>query len=319
MAFPFQQPSTVFNHSNTLTMSLIFDIKKYAINDGPGIRVTIFFKGCPLSCVWCHNPESMNRHAQKMYTESKCIGAVKCIEVCPHEALSLTRDGIVTDTERCTLCGKCAEVCPTKAIEMSGREYSTAELMRIIERETVFFDQSEGGVTFSGGEPLMHPKKLIELLDRCGEQDIHRVVDTTLFAKTDLVLEVAKRTELFLVDLKAWDPDVHRKYTGVSNGQILNNIRGLAENGSDFIIRIPFIQGVNTDEDSLRNEAVFLASLPWSRKEVNLLPYHDIAKGKHRKLGNSYEPGLLAPPSDESLLLARQLFAEHGIRATVGG
>jgi len=298
---------------------LIFDIKKYAINDGPGIRITLFFKGCPLSCQWCHNPESINAHAQKMYTASKCIGAVKCIEICPNDALRLTRDGIVTDAEKCTLCGKCAEVCPTKAIEMSGREYNTKELMRIIERETAFFDHSEGGVTFSGGEPLMHHEKLIELLDRCGERDIHRVVDTTLFAKTELVLEVAKRTELFLVDLKAWDSDVHRKYTGVPNAQILKNIRVLAENGIDFIIRIPFIDGVNADEETVKKEAEFLSSLPWARKEVNLLPYHDIAKGKHQKLGTSYEPDDLAAPSDESIDLAQQIFAEHGIRATVGG
>jgi len=300
-------------------MSLIFDIKKYAINDGPGIRVTIFFKGCPLSCAWCHNPESIQAHTQKMYTASKCIGAVKCIDVCPYDALIMSKDGIVTDAERCTLCGKCAEVCPTKAIEMSGREYSTAELMRIIERETVFFDHSEGGVTFSGGEPLMHREKLVDLLDRCGERDIHRVVDTSLFAKTELVQEVAKRTELFLVDLKAWDSDIHRKYTGVPNELILKNIRALAENGSDFIIRIPFINGVNADEETIRNEAAFLASIPWERKEVNLLVYHDIAKNKHLKLGSSYHPGEFTPPSDETIQLAQSIFAEHGIRATVGG
>ncbi|WP_163709714.1 glycyl-radical enzyme activating protein [Mangrovibacterium lignilyticum] len=298
---------------------LIFDIKKYAINDGPGIRVTIFFKGCPLSCVWCHNPESMLDHAQKMYTANKCIGAVKCIEICPYDALKLTPDGIVTDVERCTLCGKCAEVCPTKASEMSGREYQTSELMRIIERETIFFDHSEGGVTFSGGEPLMHREKLIDLLDRCGERDIHRVVDTTLFAKKELVLEVAKRTELFLVDLKAWDSDVHRKYTGVPNEQILQNIRVLAENGSDFIIRIPFIDGVNADEETLRNEAAFLASIPWARKEVNLLAYHDIARNKHQKLGSNYEPGELRTPSEEMMQLAQQIFADQGIKTTVGG
>ncbi|MFV0378240.1 MAG: glycyl-radical enzyme activating protein [Mangrovibacterium sp.] len=300
-------------------MSLIFDIKRYAINDGPGIRVTIFFKGCPLACQWCHNPESIESYAQKMYAANKCIGAVKCIEVCPYDALTLTSNGIVTDVERCTLCGKCAEVCPTKAIEMLGREYCTDELMRIIERETVFFDHSEGGVTFSGGEPLMHHRQLIELLDRCGDREIHRVVDTSLFAKTDVVLDVARRTELFLVDLKAWDSELHRRYTGVPNEQILTNIRALAENGSDFIIRIPLIVGVNADEETLRNEAAFLASVPWTRKEVNLLPYHDIAKGKHQKLGSSYQAGELTAPGAEHLRLATLLFAEQGIRATVGG
>jgi pyruvate formate lyase activating enzyme len=186
---------------------LIFDIKKYAINDGPGIRITLFFKGCPLSCAWCHNPESIAVHAQKMYSASKCIGAVKCIEVCPEDALTLTPEGLATDIERCTLCGKCALVCPTKAIEMSGREYSTNELMRIIERETIFFDQSNGGVTFSGGEPLMHHHKLLELLDRCRQKQIHTVVDTSLFANSKIVLEVAQLTNLFLVDLKAFDSD----------------------------------------------------------------------------------------------------------------
>ncbi|WP_321316469.1 glycyl-radical enzyme activating protein [Labilibaculum sp.] len=298
---------------------LIFDIKRYAINDGPGIRVTIFFKGCPLSCVWCHNPESILDYAQKMYTASKCIGAVKCTEVCPNNALTLTRNGIETDVELCNLCGKCAEVCPTKAIEMSGREYSTADLMKIIERETIFFDHSQGGVTFSGGEPLMHFQKLIELLDQCGKKDIHRVVDTTLFANTDVVLDVAKRTELFLVDLKAWDSEVHQKYTGVPNEQILKNIKRLAETGKDFIIRIPFIDGVNADEQTLRNEAAFLSSIPWERKEVNLLLYHDIAKGKHQKLGSAYKAEELATPSDEMVQLAQSIFAEKGISATVGG
>ncbi len=299
--------------------SLIFDIKKYAINDGPGIRLTIFFKGCPLSCVWCHNPESVLAYSQKMYTASKCIGAVKCIEICPANALTLTRNGIETDTELCTLCGKCAEVCPTKAMEMSGREYSTAELMKIIERETVFFDHSNGGVTFSGGEPLMHLKKLIDLLDRCGEKHIHRVVDTTLFAKTEKVLEVAKRTELFLVDFKAFNSDVHRKYTGVPNEQILKNIQVLAENNIDFIIRIPFVNGVNADEQTLRDEAGFLSTIPWKRKEINLLPYHDIAKNKHQKLGSVYQPGNLSEPSNEMIQQARDIFGAKGIRVTLGG
>ncbi len=302
-----------------MSKGLIFDIKKYAINDGPGIRVTIFFKGCPLSCVWCHNPESIVSHTQKMYTPNKCIGDGKCIEVCPVDALQLTNEGIVSDPNRCTACGLCAISCPTKAIEMSGKKYETEELMRIIERETIFFDQSEGGVTFSGGEPLFNHHKLIELLDRCGEKNIHRVVDTTLFANTDIVLEVAKRTDLFLVDLKAIAPEIHKKFTGVSNEIILNNIKVLAENNHDFIIRIPFIKGVNADENTIRKEAAFLASIPWNRKEINLLPYHDIAKNKHQKLGNSYSPDHFATPSLEELTRAMDIFSEYAIRVSEGG
>lgn len=302
-----------------MAKGLIFDIKRYAINDGPGIRITFFFKGCYLSCAWCHNPEGILPYIQKMYTASKCIGCVKCIEVCPNDALTLTQNGIVTDSEKCTLCGKCALACPTKAIEMSGKEYTTDELMKMIERETVFFDHSEGGVTFSGGEPLMHKEKLIELLDRCGEKGIHRVVDTTLYAPAERILEVAERTELFLVDFKAFDAEIHRKYTGVSNELIKENIRLLAEKGYDFIIRIPFINGVNSDEGTVRKEAEFLSSIPWQRKEVNLLPYHDIAKNKHQKLGSQYNLNNLSTPSDEEIALAQKIFASKGILATVGG
>ncbi|WP_421920162.1 glycyl-radical enzyme activating protein [Marinifilum sp.] len=302
-----------------MSQTLIFDIKRYAINDGPGIRVTIFFKGCPLSCVWCHNPESISPFAQKMYAESKCIGSVKCIEVCPESALKLTKQGIVTDIEKCTLCGKCAVVCPTKAIEMSGKVYSGEELVRIIERETIFFDHSEGGVTFSGGEPLMHHKSLIEILDKCKERDIHRVVDTTLFANSEIVLEVAKRTNLFLVDFKAFESEVHKKYTGVNNELILQNIQLLAENNIDFIIRIPFIKGVNTDEETIIRMADFLSAIPWKRKEVNLLPYHDVGKHKHTKLGSEYLVEDLEVPSEEELERAQKIFAGFGISASLGG
>ncbi|MFA6402228.1 MAG: glycyl-radical enzyme activating protein [Salinivirgaceae bacterium] len=302
-----------------MSKALLFDIKKYAINDGPGIRITLFFKGCPLSCIWCHNPESISEFQQKMYSAQKCIGAVKCIEVCPEGALSLTPDGIVTDTKRCTLCGKCAQVCPTKAIEMSGREYTTDELMRIIERETIFFDHSEGGVTFSGGEPLMHHAKLLELLDRCRGNHINTVVDTALFAKTEIVLEVAKRTDLFLVDLKAFDSEIHKKYTGVSNELILKNIKVLADNGHDFIIRIPFIHGVNADKETLEKEAEFLSTLSWKRKEVNLLLYHYIAKGKHTKLGTNYNREGLETPSNDEIERAKTIFGAVGIKVTVGG
>ena len=159
-------------------MNLIFDIKRYAINDGPGIRITLFMKGCPLSCVWCHNPEGIRNGKDKLYTAKKCLGCGTCLKVCPNGALTLTPEGIVTDKQKCVLCGRCAEECPAMAIEISGTEYTAEYLIHEIEKEIPFMDQSGGGVTFCGGEPLLHPKFLIDMLKRCGQQGIHRVVST---------------------------------------------------------------------------------------------------------------------------------------------
>lgn len=302
-------------------MSLVFDIKRYAINDGPGIRITIFMKGCPLSCVWCHNPEGISVRKEKLYTKKKCIGCQSCVEACPENALKLTPDGIVCDENLCKLCGKCVEVCPTKALEMSGTEYTVDYLMGEILKETAFMDQSSGGVTFCGGEPLMHPEMLLELLQRCGEEGIHRVVDTTLYAKPETVNKVMANSELFLVDLKHMDSEKHRYYCGIPNERILSNLKMISEAGADFFIRIPLIEGVNADEENIRRSAEFLSSISWQRKIVNLLPYHDIGKNKHEKLRTIYNRGniTMSPPSEEVQQQTIALFKEYGIEAVIGG
>lgn len=298
---------------------LIFDIKRYAINDGPGIRITIFLKGCPLSCKWCHNPESQSPEVQKFYTASKCIGTKDCIEVCPNHALTLTPNGIVTDYNACKLCGKCADACPTKAIEMSGKMYGINELVEIIERERVHIDQSGGGVTFSGGEPLMHPEFLIELLKACGEKNLHRTVDTSGFAKTKILLEVVKHTDLFLYDLKLMDSEKHKKWTGVDNQLILKNLKVLAESGANINIRIPLIKNVNSDEKELTKMARFVADLPGEKPTVNLLPYHNFAVNKNRKLGSEYKEYEMAEPPELEQLRAVKIFKKFGLVAEIGG
>jgi len=298
---------------------LIFDIKRYAINDGPGIRITIFLKGCPLSCKWCHNPESQSPAAQKLYTAARCIGARECIKVCPEDALTLTPKGIVTDYSACTLCGICADVCPTKAIEMSGRLYDVSELLEIIEKERIHIDQSNGGVTFSGGEPLMHPEFLLEMLKACGEHNIHRTVDSCGFADTDTLLEVAKRTELFLFDLKVMDAAKHKKWTGVSNKLILENLKILAETGANINIRVPLIKNVNADKTSLQEMAKFVSELPGKKPVVNILPYHSIAANKYNKLGSEYEEFNMAEPTEKEQNRALQIFETFGIEAEIGG
>jgi pyruvate formate lyase activating enzyme len=302
-----------------MSKNLIFDIKRYAINDGPGIRLVVFFKGCNLHCSWCHNPESISVKPEKMYSAQKCIHCGSCVVACPETALLLTNEGIITDYDLCTLCRKCAEVCPTKAMEISGKEMSVTEIMEIIENEKVFFDQSGGGVTFSGGEPLFHSEFLIKLLENCGKRGIHRAVDTAGNVNEKIILDVAEHTDLFLYDLKIMDSAMHKKWTGSNNNQILKNLQLLAAIGSNIIIRIPLIAGINDSVDNIQKTAQFIACLAGDRKEVHLLPYHAIAQHKYLKLGKSEDFEILQEPDSETIERVIKQFESVGIKASVGG
>ncbi len=299
--------------------TLIFDIKRYAINDGPGIRITVFFKGCPLKCKWCHNPESIPSYQEKMYANEKCIGSIECVKNCPNNALTLTPNGIVTNTELCKMCGICADICPTKAIEMMGKQMTVEQVMSEIKKETILMDQSEGGVTFSGGEPLLHYNFLIELLDACGKEDIHRCIDTSAFSSQDRLLEVAKKSEHFLFDLKLMNSKKHEEWTGVPNENILENIKTIAATGIDYNIRIPLISGVNDDLENIHESAKFITSLVGKKPIVNILPFHNIAERKYQKLGRAYEKGIMKEPSIEKQNELISIFKSYDINVMIGG
>lgn len=301
-------------------MALIFDIKRFAINDGPGIQTTLFMKGCPLRCVWCHNPEGLLPTPVKLYTAKKCIGCQSCVEVCPNHNLALTPDGI-KDLGNCIACGKCTDECPTLALQMAGKEYAMDELMKIVEKERQVMEESKGGVTICGGEPFMHTDYLCELLDELGKRGFHRTVDTTLFTSAENAKKVAERCELFLIDLKLMDSEKHKQYTAVPNEQILSNIRLVSEMGHAFWIRIPLIEGVNADDENLMASADFLASLPTKPEIVNILPYHDIGKGKHSRMGTDYNPENIhmEEPSDTLQKHAVEIMLSHGLNAKIGG
>ena len=302
-------------------MPFVYDIKRYAINDGPGIRTTLFMKGCPLRCVWCHNPESWHPRRQLLYKKSTCMGCGTCVDICPEQALELSSRGITLTTGLCMLCGLCADECPTMALEVCGREWPIEELLAEIEKERDVMADSGGGVTLCGGEPLMQPEATLTLLRALGERGFHRTVDTSLYAPQQVVAEVANACELMLVDLKLMDEERHRRMTGVSNTLILNNIRWLCEHQGHFLIRIPLIEGVNADDDNMLQTADFLRSLSWQDGVIHLLPYHDMGRDKHSRMWSTYNPdGIhMATPTEARQQRCQALLEAQGFKVILGG
>ena len=296
----------------------IFEIKRFATHDGPGIRTTIFLKGCGLQCWWCHNPENWHDAPAVMYRSDRCISCGVCVESCPQGALVLGADGVITDLDLCDLCGSCVKSCPAEARMSTGWTVDTEELMRIIEGDVPFYDESGGGATFSGGEPLSQPEFLIELLQDCGRLGIHRAVDTCGFARLDTVRRVAEFTDLFLYDLKLIDPGRHKQYTGVSNELILENLKWLSANGAEIYIRIPLVPGINDGAEDIQQITDFLAGLA-RRHPVYLLPYHGSASHKYVNLGFEYKLKDVSSPSAEDLTGIIHRLSSAGIDAQIGG
>jgi len=263
--------------------ALIFDIKRFAIHDGPGIRVTIFFKGCPLGCWWCHNPESRSFKPQKVIREQKVNGRTFLVE------------------------------------ELVGREISVPGLMQEILKEKVFMEESGGGVTFSGGEPLLQPDFLIEVLKRCKDNGIHTSVDTTGYASWKFLKQVMTWTDLFLYDLKHLDDEVHKEYTGVSNKNILKNLKLLHDAGKDIVIRFPVIPGVNNDKQHIKVLRNYLKkNLPQIRR-IDLLPYHNIAAHKYEAFFIPDKMRLVPEPKQEELDKLKVDFEKDGMEVSIGG
>ena len=299
-------------------MGTVFAVKKYAIHDGPSIRTTVFFKGCPLACPWCHNPEGMDSGIALVWNKDRCIGCMACVAGCAQKSLVFENHILKRDPGACMQCLHCTDICPALAHEALGREADVADIMAEILKDSPFYDTSGGGVTFSGGEPLMQPDFLVALLKACGRSGIHRAVDTSCFAPSRVVLAVADHCDLFLVDLKHMDSEIHQQYTGVPNEKIKKNIALLARKGHDMRVRIPMIAGVNMDEKNIQASAGFLASLP-GIQGVDLLPYHSTAGSKYKKLGLADNSGRFAPVSSRQVDRCADILKQHKLKVQVGG
>jgi len=299
-------------------MGKIFNIMKYSIHDGPGIRTAVFFKGCPLNCQWCHNPESQGFGQELMYRRDRCVGCGQCLEICPSGATISVEGKLAYLRDKCLVCGECCRVCPAGVRELVAKEMSVSEVMAEIEKDVIFYDESGGGVTFSGGEAIMQPEFLLEILKSCRKREIHTALETCGFVTLDSLKSISDYVNLFLYDIKLMDSKKHQALTGVPNELILSNLRWLTEHHPKVIVRVAIIPGINDDEENLRQIGEFVTSLKHAT-ELHCLSYHTAGVDKYQKLGLKYRlPDLQSPDSERMEEIARKL-EEFGLVVKIGG
>ncbi len=296
---------------------IVLNIQKYSLHDGPGIRTTVFLKGCPLSCWWCHNPESHLRGEEIMSWPSRCLGCGACQAVCPTGAISMVEGKAVIDRAKCTVCGECARVCGASAKEMVGKVLTSDQVMTEVMKDRIFYDESGGGVTFSGGEPLMQPQFLKELLMKSKEEGLETTVDTSGLANWAVLRDIAPFTDLFLYDVKVMDDHKHQKYIGASNKVVLENLEKLVGLGSRVRARIPIIPGVNDDDRNLRQTGEFLSRI--GIRDVNVLPYHSMGSDKYSRLQKEYLLKDLKAPTDDTMKRVTRVLSSLGLNVKTGG
>jgi pyruvate formate lyase activating enzyme len=300
---------------------VIWKIDHFAIHDGPGIRTALYFKGCPLNCVWCSNPEGQDSTPILIFHETKCIGCEICIRECPFGALRMLGPGNVKlqiDRSKCNQCGVCISKCPALALEMWGKYYSADEVIKLLERDRQVYKYSGGGVTLTGGEALYQPEFACELLRKCHQLDIHTVLETCAYVKEDVLEKVLEHLDWLFIDLKHLDKSAHLTYTGRTNDLILNNVRLassiIKKKNKTLVVRAVVIPRIN-DGQNISEMADFLCSLPFI-SSVELLPYHNYGSGKYATLGRNYKLETLILPSDELMEHYKEILRIKGLRVT---
>lgn len=299
---------------------IIFNIQRFSIQDGPGIRTTVFLKGCPLRCLWCSNPESQSSIPEVAHRDSLCNGCANCLKACDQEAISLTSNNggstITIDRERCTNCGRCVDTCTAGALRVYGQTMSIDEVLDEVRRDMAYYSNSGGGITVGGGEPLSQADFVAELFRRCRNIGIHTIIDTCGYGNVSDLEKVLPQTDLVLYDLKVMNSKEHRKFTKKFNKVILHNIRLIVEREVPMIIRIPFIPGVNVSKENLSQIARFVSELDRGR-HVDLLPYHRFGESKYKMLDRPYELTGVKPPDEEQLERALEILRQFNLDCAI--
>lgn len=291
----------------------IYNIQRMSVHDGPGLRTTVFLKGCPLKCLWCSNPESQKATPQMMYFENLCTGCGGCAEVCPNDAVAIQDKKSVWDIEKCTDCGKCAEVCPSKAREMSGKEMTVEEVMKIVRKDALFYENSGGGVTFGGGEPTSGGQFFLDMAQAARDEGFHVTVDTCGYCPEERFDKTIELADLFLFDCKHMDPEQHKKLTGVDNTIILRNMRAALASGKEVHIRMPLMPDMNDSDENIAAMADFFKE--FGRDEIEVMPCHAFGRSKYAALGWEYR--MSGEYTPKQLEIVKQRFADHGLKTVI--